>query len=191
MKKQIYGTLLFVLIIIISLMVVVVPAFWSENTTAVKTEQELDLPLILNDDKNIQLVFFGYSTCVDVCIPRLKELSQFYNSLDKKIKDNVGILFIDISVPADPQQPAKYVRSFNPDFKGLYLNKTAVREYIQAFRVFSSRSLINKAEYNHSSYLYLVEKNGQKKWLRYIYKTAPYPLEKIKDNIKELISETS
>ncbi len=191
MKKQIYGILLFVLIIIISILVVVAPAFLSEHTAAVKAEQELNLPLILNDDKNIQLIFFGYSTCVDVCIPRLKKLSQLYNSLDKKIKDQVGILFIDISVPADPQQPSKYVRSFNPDFKGLYLNKTAVREYIQAFRVFSSRSLVNKAEYNHSSYLYLVEKKGQKKWLRYIYKTAPYPLEKIKDNIKELIGETS
>ncbi len=190
MNKRIYGILLISLIILISILVVIVPPFFSARMIQSKLEKELNLPLILNDDNNIQLIFFGYSHCADVCISRLIELSKFYNSLDHKTRHKLGILFIDISSPADPEQSLHYAQTFNKDFKGLNLSNTLVRDYTRAFRVYSSHALLDKTQYNHNAYLYLVERKSRKKWLRYIYKTVPYPFEKIKDHIKELIGET-
>lgn len=65
------------------------------------------------------LIFFGFTSCPDICPLTLTELSQFYRQLPEQHKDTQVIM---VSVDPDrdtAQKLAEYMGSFNPDFIGV------------------------------------------------------------------------
>ncbi len=166
-----------------------VPTFFSSETSRISIKKEFDLPLILNDEKDIKIVFFGYSGCVDICTPRLYSISELYQTLDGKIKDRVGVEFIDISQPYDKTLPSSFAKYFNSDFKGIYLHSDVLYDYTKEFSVYFSKSLIDRSEFDHSTHLYIVKRTKGKKEIRYIYNSFPYDFERINLDIKLLLSE--
>lgn len=189
MTKKVYPLLMFLLVIFISLFIMIVPTFFTKNISRLELKKEVNLPLVLNDTKEVKLLFFGYSGCRDICTPRLDTLSELYNSLDEKSKKRVGVDFIDISVPSDTTLPARFANFFNKEFKGIYLNEETLRTYTKEFQVFFSASLRDKKEFDHTSNLYLVKKSKDKKEIRYIYNAYPYDFKQIKLDIEELLNE--
>ena len=189
MKQKVYASIIFSLIISISILVMIIPSFFTKGISRISLNQELHLPLILDDTKEIQLLFFGYTGCVNVCTPRLQELSAFYNILDAKTKAKVGVAFLDISAPEDKKHPDNFAKHFNKEFKGIFLTPETLREYTKAFRVYFSKSLTEKTEFDHSSNLYLVKKQDNTKNLRYIYTAHPFDFKQIKLDIEELLHE--
>ena len=63
-------------------------------------------------------VFFGYTSCPDVCPVTLQELNFIYDDL-KAIADN-QVLLVSVDPQRDSQEKlAKYIAYFNPEFKAL------------------------------------------------------------------------
>jgi len=189
MKKKLYASLILFSIASISVLIMLAPTFFTKGVSRVSLNQELQLPLILNDTKDIKLIFFGYAGCVNVCTPRLQDLALFYETLGENTKKRVGVEFLDISVPQDIKLPNQFAQYFHKDFKGVYLDELIMREYTKAFRVYFSQSLLDKTEFDHSSNLYLVTKDKDKKSLRYIYTSYPFDFKQIKLDIEELLHE--
>jgi len=189
MKKELYTTLIIFSVIIVSVLIMIVPTFFTKGVSRVSLKQEIDLPLILNDEKEVKLLFFGYSGCTDICTPRLYAISDLYNNLNENIKKRVGLEFLDISSPYDKTLPLRFAQFFNQEFKGIYLSPNVLREYTKIFNVYFSKSLLNDMEYDHTANLYLVKKTKGKKELRYIYNSYPYDIKQIIIDIKELLNE--
>jgi len=190
MKSRVYATFFILLIILISVLVMIIPTFFTNGISRIELKQEIDLPLILNDEKDIKLIFFGYAGCADICTPRLDYLSKMYEKLDEETKQRVGVEFIDISAPIDTTLPQKFAEAFHKDFKGIYLDKNTIRKYTKPFKVYFSNSFIDKTEYDHTTNLYIVKKDKNKKELRYIYSAYPYDMTQINLDLKELLNES-
>jgi len=176
----------------ISIIVVILPTFFTKGVSRVTVNQEIDLSLILNDkndEKDVKILFFGYSGCTDICTPRMLAIDEFYKTLDTKIKERIGVEFLDISAPFDKELPNEFAKFFNEEFKGIYLSLDKVRDYTKPFSVYFSKSLTDELEYDHTSHIYLVKRNGTKKELRYIYNSYPYDFEQLTIDIKELLDE--
>ena len=101
----------------------IIPTLFTDGISRVSINKEFDLPLILNDEKDIKIIFFGYSGCTDICTPRLYAINELYKTLDTKTKKRVGVEFVDISAPYDETMPSKFAKFFNSEFKGIYLKK--------------------------------------------------------------------
>lgn len=189
MKKKIYAIFIIFLILGVSILVMIIPTFFTKNISRVTLQQELHLPLLLNDNKEITLVFFGYAGCADICTPRLQDIAKFYETLNKETKKRVGVEFLDISIPEDKTLPDSFAKFFNKSFKGIYLDQNILREYTKAFNVYFASNLFDKTEFNHTTNLYLTKKNKNKKKLRFIYTSYPFDFKQIHLDIEELINE--
>ncbi len=189
MREKIFLGVMLVLVIAVSILIMVVPTFFTKNISRISSNKEINLPLILNDEKEIKLLFFGYSGCINICTPRLQAINELYSSLDEETRKRVGVEFLDISVPDETTLPAEFASSFNKEFKGIYLSQEILREYTKEFKVFFSPSLMNKIEFDHTSNLYLVKKSKDTKEIRFIYNAYPYDFRQIKLDIKELLNE--
>jgi protein SCO1 len=189
MFKKITAPLLLLLVVSLSGLIMIIPTFFTKNISRISLEQTITLPLILDNNKTIQLIFFGYAGCTDVCTPRLQAIADFYKTLDSDLQQKVEVVFLDISTPTNKNLPSEFAEAFHPLFKGIYLNANVLRTYTKSFNVYFSKSLLDKTEYNHTANLYMAIKNKNKKNLRYIYTAYPYKFSQIFSDLKELLHE--
>lgn len=189
MRRNVYAALMVLLILFVSAAVMVVPTFFTNGVSRVSMHKNIDLPLVLNDAKDIKLLFFGYSGCDDICTPRLYSLAEFFKTLDDETLERVGVEFLDISVPSDETMPSRFAKFFNSNFDGIYLNKEIVRNYTKEFNVYFSKSITDQERYEHTAHLYLLKKHNGNKQIRYVYSSYPYDFKQISLDIKELLYE--
>jgi len=189
LKNKLGAILILTSIVAISILIVVLPTFFTKGISRVSLNKEITLPLILNDEKDIKILFFGYSGCSDVCTPRLNSLAAFYSGLDESTQKRVGVEFIDISMPFDKTLPQRFAEYFNKEFKGIYLDKKVLYTYTRVFEIYFSKSLLDEMKYDHTSNIYLLKKSSNKKELRFIYSSFPYDFKQINRDIQELIDE--
>ena len=189
MKKKLQSASILILVVIVSVLIMVIPTFFTKGISRVSLNKEVNLPLILDDEREVKLLFFGYSGCSDICTPRLQSINTFFEGLDSNMKEQIGVEFLDISVPDDSNLPSRFAEYFNPSFKGIYLNKEVLREYTKPFDVYFSQSLFNNSEYDHTANIYIVKKTQNKKELRYIYNSYPYDFKQIILDIRGLLNE--
>jgi len=188
--KKLYGFILALLIIFLSIFIVVAPTFFSKDIARASVDEVIDFDLLLEGESKIELVFFGYSGCAKICTPRLQDLSKYYNSLNSQMRDKLSVVFLDISQPEDKNLPKDFAAHFHEDFKGIYLSNDNLRVYTKAFQVYFAQSLFDPQEFNHSSNLYLITKNKGIKKLRYIYNAYPFDFKQITLDIKDLMNES-
>lgn len=69
---------------------------------------------------DIVLLFFGYTSCPDVCPTTLAELNQALERLKDEDADRVQVVFITVDPERDtPERAQEYVNHFNTSFVGL------------------------------------------------------------------------
>lgn len=69
---------------------------------------------------DIVLLFFGYTSCPDVCPTTLAELNQALEKLNKEDADRVQVVFVTVDPGRDtPERVQAYVNHFNTSFTGL------------------------------------------------------------------------
>jgi len=69
---------------------------------------------------NIILLFFGYTSCPDVCPATLAELHQALSELNDQDAEQVKVVFVTVDPERDtPDRVQEYVDRFNPAFIGL------------------------------------------------------------------------
>lgn len=81
-------------------------------------------------------VFFGYTSCPDICPTTMAEMKQALEELGPKA-DRVQVLFITVDPERDtPERVQEYVDHFNPDFIGLSGSESELARVWSDFGVF-------------------------------------------------------
>lgn len=112
-----------------------------------------------------QLVFFGYTSCPDVCPTTLAYLASALNLLGGRA-DRVAPLFITVDPKRDtPDVMAAFVAAFHPRLIGLTGSEDDIAAAAQAFRVYYRRTDDAAAPAGylmaHSGYIYLMAPDGR------------------------------
>jgi protein SCO1/2 len=147
-------------------------------------------PFQLNALRNkVVLLYFGYTSCPDVCPTTLADLRQTRSLLKDQAQD-VQVVFITVDPDRDtPERIQDYVSAFDPSFLGLSGSLTDLEPIYQSYGV--SRE-IDKTQNTaagylviHSSRVYLVDPQGN---LRLSYSFGASPVD-IAHDIQMLLKE--
>lgn len=110
-----------------------------------------------------QLVFFGYTSCPDICPMTLHKIKQVM----KELKKPEGIDFYFISIDGDrdkPDQIKKFVEYFHPDIKGLTGSVHNIKKIEKEFGILTRRFQGKSAfayKLEHSVFMYLLDRQGR------------------------------
>lgn len=129
-------------------------------------------PLIDQDGREVmfpaangkfQLVFFGYTSCPDVCPTTLHKVTQVIKAIDNR--QDVEYLFISIDTERDrPETLKNFLGYFHPDIKGLSGDVHNIKKIENAFgiltRKFQGKSAL-AYQLEHSVFMYLLNQQGK------------------------------
>jgi protein SCO1/2 len=75
---------------------------------------------LATDDRDVDVVFFGYVNCPDVCQVVMGALTSAYLRLPEEDRERVRVVFVTTDPARDtPAALRAYLKRFNPDFLGL------------------------------------------------------------------------
>lgn len=111
------------------------------------------------------LVFFGYTSCPDVCPITLQELNYVYKDLNQAAKDPVQILLISADPRRDTQERLdSYINYFNREFVALRAEHDVLFPFSRNLGLmYSISDDMSKEDYlvNHSASIVLINPQGQ------------------------------
>ena len=141
----------------------------------------------LSDQKGkIVLLFFGYTSCPDVCPTTLAELKLVMDDLEKKT-EMVQVIFVSVDPQRDtPEKIQKYVEHFNAEFVGLSGSIDELETIWNGYGIFREEVQSDSAFgyiVNHTARTYLIDADGNLR-LSYGFQT---PVEDIVNDIKLLL----
>jgi protein SCO1/2 len=95
------------------------PPFEVSSTPLVDTEGAA-YSLTEDTDKDLTLVFFGYTHCPDICGQVMATLAGTLSRLDDEQKDRLDVVFVTTDPKRDTEQVVEeYVDGFDPSILGL------------------------------------------------------------------------
>jgi protein SCO1/2 len=110
------------------------------------------------------LVFFGYTTCPDICPTELMQIGLAVDKLGAAA-DQVQPLFISVDPERDtPEVLAPYVAQFHPRLIGLTGTPTEIRAVADAYKAYYAKYLpADGAVYliDHTGFVYLMGRAGE------------------------------
>jgi len=140
---------------------------------------------------NVVLLFFGYTSCPDVCPTTMAELKQALEKLDGDEAKQVQVLFVTVDPERDtPERVQEYVNHFNSDFIGLSGTESELTEVWKKYGVFRENvEGYSAAGYlvNHTARVTLIDRDGNLR-LSYAFDT---PVDSIVHDLKLLFKEKS
>jgi protein SCO1 len=110
----------------------------------------------------LNLVFFGYTHCPDICPTTLFDMSQLLQTLGPDA-DKIGVVFITVDPERDTPAVLKdYLSNFDPHLHGLTGDRPAIDAAIKAFRVYAKKVPLEGGDYSmdHTAMVYLMDKDG-------------------------------
>ena len=95
------------------------PPFEVSSTPLVDTDGAA-YSLTTDTDKDLTLVFFGYTHCPDICGQVMATLAGTLARLDDELKDRLDVVFVTTDPARDDEATVeKYVDAFDPTITGL------------------------------------------------------------------------
>lgn len=130
-------------------------------------------PLSLSDLRGKPiLLFFGYTSCPDVCPTTMAEFRQVKRALGER-GDDAAFVFISVDGSRDsPERVVAFVKQFDPNFIGLTGDEGKIEAIAGEYFLFFAKAEISgtpsAAGYlmDHTGYSYLIDGQGR---LRVIY----------------------
>ncbi|MBN8654189.1 MAG: SCO family protein [Anaerolineae bacterium] len=143
----------------------------------------------LSDQKGkVVLLFFGYTSCPDVCPTTLAEMKQVLDKLGETGKD-VQVVFISVDPDRDTSEKMQtYVEHFNPAFIGLSGSLQELEPIWAEYSIFREAVESDSAFgtiINHTARVFLVDPQGNMR-LTYAYQT---PVEDIVHDIRLVLEQ--
>ena len=145
-------------------------AFRGSDISGTKLGQQWQLTLMNGQARDqssfagkVQLVFFGFAQCPDVCPTSLSELSEAMKLLGPDA-DRVQVLLVTVDPERDtPDLLRQYLSAFDPRFMGLTGTPEQVRQAASSFKAFYSKVPRPGGDYtmDHSASFYLLDRNGE------------------------------
>jgi len=120
----------------------------------------------------LSLVYFGFTFCPDICPASLQKLTNVLSALGKYQIDVLPI-FITVDPARDtPDILKEYLGHFHPKFVGLTGSEEKIREVANLYKVFYAiaegvTEKDDKYMLDHSSFVYLMDRNG--KYMKHFY----------------------
>jgi protein SCO1 len=108
------------------------------------------------------LIYFGYTSCPDICPTVLLRVGQALDSLGS-LAERVQPIFITVDPARDTtERLSKYMAAFNSRIVGLRGNPDQVRDAARQFHVYYATRSLGNGDYtvDHSSFLYVVTPAG-------------------------------
>lgn len=115
----------------------------------------------------INLVYFGYTYCPDICPTDLQLIGQALDQLSPDELADTQALFVSVDPDRDtPQQLAGYVGLFHPAIRGLTGTPDQIAGAAKAYRAYYKKISAEEAgssDYlmDHSAFIYLMDRNGR------------------------------
>lgn len=124
----------------------------------------------------LSLVYFGFTFCPDICPTSLQKLSNVISTLDKYQIDVLPV-FITIDPNRDtPNLLKEFLGHFHPKLIGLTGSEEEVKKVADLFKVYyavAENQSIDDDKYmlDHSSFIYLMDRDG--KYMKLFYMNSP------------------
>ena len=113
---------------------------------------------------DIVLLFFGYTSCPDVCPATLAELRQALSELKEQDAERVKVVFVTVDPERDsPERVQEYVDRFNPAFIGLSGTQTELEKTWAEYGVYREIAAEQSAAgyiVNHTARVSLIDRQG-------------------------------
>jgi protein SCO1 len=132
------------------------------------------------------LIYFGYTTCPDVCPTTLSSMAQAMEKLGP-LADKVQPIFITVDPERDtPDIVGQYAKDFDPRFVGLAGSPADIAAAAHDFHVYYTVRQLGHGEYviDHSSFIYVIDPNGN--FVRLL--TGDLPGHQLADELRGLMS---
>jgi protein SCO1/2 len=118
----------------------------------------------LSDQRGkLVLLFFGYTTCPDVCPATLGEMKQVRARLGDQAED-VRFVFITVDPQRDtPERISRYAAAFDPTFFGLTGSEAELEPVWEGYFVYRKITPQGSAAgylVDHSARIYLIDPSG-------------------------------
>ena len=131
------------------------------------------------------LVYFGYTSCPDVCPTTLSSMALALEKLGP-LADKVQPVFITVDPAHDTAQiVGEYVKDFDPRFIGLVGSPQEIATAAHDFHVYYAVRQLGNHEYviDHSSFIYVIDPNGA--FVRLL--TGDLPGHQLADALRQLL----
>jgi len=110
------------------------------------------------------IVFFGFTSCPDVCPPALFKISQAIEGLGKD-RDRVRVAFITIDPEHDsPEILRAYLKPFGSEFVGLTGTSEQIDSAVQTFRAYAvkqPKTSDGGDSFKHSDAFFVLDARGE------------------------------
>ena len=134
----------------------------AEDFTLTTTDER---PFRLSEQRGqVVLMFFGFTSCPDVCPATLAEAKRILEGLGEDAQ-NVRFVFITVDPERDtPDQLGKYVSNFHPEIVGLTGSPEELQTMFDAYGIYAAKVPLedSAAEYTmeHTARVFLVDQDG-------------------------------
>jgi protein SCO1/2 len=120
-------------------------------------------------DGEIRMLYFGFTSCPDVCPATLQKLSRAVKDMPGELQDDTRIVFVSVDPRRDtPERIASYVDFFSERAIGLTGEEKALRELSKRYRTtFGYDDPDAEGNYNvsHSGAVYVFDREGDARLL--------------------------
>lgn len=117
----------------------------------------------------IRLLFFGFTSCPDICPTTLARLTQAVDALPPEKRSRVQILFVSVDPQRDdPQRLAEYTDAFGDYVIGLTADESTLRDLTQRYAsTFSYEEPDASGQYGvaHTASVFVFDQEGDARLL--------------------------
>ena len=121
-------------------------------------------PVRLSDYRGkIALLYFGYTSCPDICPTSLANLKLTLGQLTPEEAAQVQVIFVSVDPNRDtPEKLGQYVRLFDENFIGATGTREEIDLTTSAFNVYYKINSESKDNYSvdHSGFITVIDRNG-------------------------------
>jgi protein SCO1/2 len=109
----------------------------------------------------VVILVFGFTSCPDICPTTLATLAEAHRKLGEK-SNLLQVVYITVDPETDtPERMRKFLGSFDPSFVGGTGTAEALAAVRENYGIAATRkSLGENHTYAHSSFTYLIDRNG-------------------------------
>lgn len=113
----------------------------------------------------VSILYFGYTSCPDVCPTSLSRISMAYKSLDEAMQKKIQPIFISLDPERDKQEKlVEYLNYFLPGFVGLTGTAEDIASVAKKYNIsYRKTEVENGMGYvvDHSSIYFIIDRDGE------------------------------
>lgn len=129
-------------------------------------------PFALSDlQGQVTLLFFGYTSCPDICPFTLVELADAYKQLaaeSPKLVEDLNVVFVSVDPERDtPERLAQYIPNFHPDFYGVHVEPEELARVKAAYGIYAEKREVDPNAsaggyfIDHTASISLIDRSGK------------------------------